>query len=257
MRASRTSWSQWEIKNTKKPFIPFIEQYSVRSRAVITTNWISLSPLCAVSQFTHARNAKENTPRGVAKINPLMWCIWECKALLSARLSILISTIFTPSVILWLQMWLWNYISGIQNLSLSIHTSSLTKHSNASGEITFSCRIKHERKCNVIPVSLKSLDWHCHNVTWTYETFFIYLGLIFLCKNQIRIKKEEINADFLIFIFFLDRCGNWYIESDKGSDARLSVLKQQKVTYFLFFFFYLHVNTLNIKRIKCFINHTH
>lgn len=158
---------------------------------------------------------RKTPPWGVAKINPLMWCIWKCKVLLSARVIILISTIFTPSAILQLQMWLWNYIPGIQNLYLSIYTLSLTKYSNASGENTFSCRIKHERKCKVIPIPLKSPDWHCHKVTWTYETFFIDLGLIFLCKNQIRKRKEEMNAGFLIFVFSqIDAVT--YTESDKG-----------------------------------------
>lgn len=149
-------------------------------------------------------------PWGVAKINPLMWCIWECKVLLIAKLIILISTIFT-------HMQFYGYkcgcgiISQVHRISISLFiTLSLTKHSNASGENTFSCRIKHERKCNVITIPLKSPDWHCHKVTWTYETFFIDLGLIFLCKNQIRMRKEEMNAGFLIFIFFSDRCSNIY-----------------------------------------------
>lgn len=51
-----------------------------------------------------------------------------------------------------------------ESLYLSVHTSSLAQHSDASDAITFNCRMKHERISSVITVLLKGPDQHCQIV---------------------------------------------------------------------------------------------
>lgn len=116
-RAHRADKIQQEIKTTRNQLV--LSQSSTQWDQKLYNNKLnsSLSALCAVSQFMYIENAQENTPWGVAKINLLMCCIWKPKVLLSARLIILINTVFTPSAVLWLQMLLWNYIPGLQDLS--------------------------------------------------------------------------------------------------------------------------------------------